>query len=41
MSIGNAGGLSDHVVVDEERARLLPEEIPLDIGGKYKIHHLL
>ncbi|KAE8140632.1 chaperonin 10-like protein [Aspergillus pseudotamarii] len=29
----NAGGLSDHVVVDEERARLLPEEIPLDIGA--------
>ncbi|KNG88630.1 alcohol dehydrogenase [Aspergillus nomiae NRRL 13137] len=29
----NSGGLSDHVVVQEERARLLPNEIPLDIGG--------
>ncbi|GAB1201596.1 hypothetical protein APSETT445_000174 [Aspergillus pseudonomiae] len=29
----NSGGLSDHVVVQEERARLLPNEIPLDIGA--------
>ncbi|PYH86014.1 alcohol dehydrogenase [Aspergillus uvarum CBS 121591] len=30
---GNAGGLSDHVVVDAELAIPLPDNIPLDIGA--------
>lgn len=31
---GDAGGLSDHVVVPEKHAIPLPGSIPLDIGGK-------
>ncbi|CAG8341262.1 unnamed protein product [Penicillium salamii] len=31
---GNAGGLSDHIVVRKEQVIRLPDSIPLDIGGK-------
>jgi threonine dehydrogenase-like Zn-dependent dehydrogenase len=34
MSPGDAGGLSDHVVVKEQHAIPLPGSFPLDIGGE-------
>ncbi|KAJ5178307.1 uncharacterized protein N7500_001006 [Penicillium coprophilum] len=33
FSKGQAGGLSDHIVVDSKHAILLPDSIPLDIGA--------
>ena len=37
MELGNAGGLSDYVVVKEEQAVRLPEGFPLDMGGKLSL----
>lgn len=37
ISIGQAGGLSDHIVVDTGHVILLPDSIPLDIGGKISL----
>ena len=33
ISVGNAGGLSDYVVVKEKHAIRLPDSIPLDVAG--------